>query len=91
MSEDLNVSVATPEAAARLQADFDELLARVNGDMMFYSMKPDDPISVEAAISFAERAIDQHLGEFGENAALQSLAPEIKQRFRLAIQKQAAS
>ena len=91
MPDDLNIAVATPEAAERLQADFDELIARVNGDLMFHSMRPTDPISVEAIVVFAERSIDQHLHEFAENAPLLSLAPQIKQRFRLAIEQQAAA
>ena len=89
MSDDLQAEVSSAEDAARLQADFDELLARVNGDMMFQSMKPDDPISVEAAIATAERSIDSHLGEFLEDAALQALRSELKLRYRKAIQQQA--
>jgi hypothetical protein len=89
MTDDLNITVATPEAAAQLQQDFDELLARVNGDMMFVSMNPQDPISVEAAIASAERSIDSHMGEFATNEALHSLSQDLKQRFRADILNQA--
>ncbi|HMF52906.1 MAG TPA: hypothetical protein VK593_01055 [Edaphobacter sp.] len=89
MNDDLNISVATPEAAALLQQDFDELLARVNGDFMFQSMNPLDPISVETAIVNAERSIDAHMQEFAANAALQSLSADIKLRFRASIEQQA--
>ena len=89
MSDDLRTEVRSREEADRLQADFDELLARVNSDMMFQSMKPDDPVSVEAAIASAERSIDSHLGEFPDDAALQALRGDIKLRFRKAIQQQA--
>jgi len=90
MIDDLNITVATPEAAAQLQQDFDELMARVNGDMMFISMNAQDPISVEASIANAERSIDTHMTAFQSNLALLSLASDIKQRFRTDIQRQAA-
>jgi hypothetical protein len=89
MNDDLNISVATPEAAARLQQDFDELLARVNGDLMFQAVNSLDPLSVEAAIVSAERSIDAHMQEFAGNAALQSLSADIKLRFRVSIGQQA--
>lgn len=89
MSDDIYVSVDAPEKAERLKEEFEEVIARVNGDLMCVTMRPGDPISVEAVIEFAERAIDHHLQTFAENAALQSLAPEIKQRFRASIELQA--
>jgi hypothetical protein len=52
-------------------------------------MQPDDPISVESAIAFAERSVEHHLQSFADDEPLQSLAPEIKGRFRRAIQLQA--
>jgi hypothetical protein len=89
MSEDISIAVSTDEAAERLKQNFEELLVRVNSDMMFQSMKPDDPVSVEAAIAAAERSIDSHLAEFPEDAALQSLRADLKLRYRGAIQQQA--
>ena len=89
MSDDLQTEVGSPEEAAQLQADFDELMARVNSDMMFQSMKSDDPVSVEAAIAAAERSIDSHLSEFPQDMALQALRADIRLRYRQAIQQQA--
>ena len=89
MSHEINITVGSDAAATQLQQDFDELIARVNGDMMFQSMHADDPVSVEAAVTNAERSIDAHLKEFTENEALQSLAGEIKQQFRESIEAQA--
>lgn len=89
MSEDIHISVSTPEEAERLRSNFEEVVARVNGDLMSCSMQPNDPISVEAAVAFAEQSIDRNISSFGENAALQSLAPELKQRFRKSIEEQA--
>jgi hypothetical protein len=91
MDDDINIAVATPEAARRLQEDFDEVVARVNGDLMSHTMQPDDPISVESAIAFAERSVEHHLQSFADNAPLQGLAQEIKDRFRRGIQLQAHS
>jgi len=87
--DDIHISVQNPEAAARLQEDFDEVIARVNGDLMGFTMHPDDPISVEAAVAFVERSVDHHLQSFADNAPLQSLAAEIKLRFRGGIEDQA--
>ncbi|HLH02845.1 MAG TPA: hypothetical protein VKX25_08745 [Bryobacteraceae bacterium] len=89
MSDDIHVSVASGEEAAQLKEDFEEVIARVNGDLMSCTMEPGDPISVEAAIAFAERAVDHHLSTFADNAPLQSLGPEIRRRFRAGIEQQA--
>ncbi|NUQ27091.1 MAG: hypothetical protein HOQ35_01030 [Acidobacteriaceae bacterium] len=89
MSREINITVGSDTAAAQLRQDFDELIARVNGDMMFQSIQADDPVSVEATVANAERSIDVHLREFTENGALQSLAGEIKQQFRESIEAQA--
>ena len=89
MPDDIHISVETPEQAARLQEEFEEVIARVNGDLMCFTMQPDDPISVEAAVVFAERSIDYHLHTFAANAPLQSLARDIKLRFRISIEHQA--
>jgi hypothetical protein len=89
MADDIHISVQTPEAAARLQEDFDEVIARVNGDLMCFTIQPEDPISVEAAVAFVERSVDHHLQTFADNLPLQSLAPEIKLRFRRGIEDQA--
>jgi hypothetical protein len=89
MSNDIEIAVATPEAAAQLREDFEEVMARVNGDLMSYTMQPNDPISVEYAVAFAEQCIDRHLGAFTDDAALQSLAPELKRRVRDSIERQA--
>ena len=89
MTDDLKISVATQEAATQLQQDFDELLARVNGDMIFVSMNAHDPISVESAIISAERSIDSHMAAFPNHEALRSLLPDLKRRFREDIERQA--
>jgi hypothetical protein len=89
MTDDIQISVSTPELAARLKEDFEEVVARVNGDLMSFSMQPNDPVSVEAAVAFAERSIDHHLRQFAEDAPLQSLAGVMKSRFRTSIEAQA--
>ena len=89
MQKDIQATVHSPEAAARLKLDFEELLARVNADMAFTTMSICDPISVEAAVASAERSIEHHLRDFAEDLALQALKPELLQRFRTAIYLQA--
>lgn len=89
MADELQVEVGSQEEASQLQADFDELLARVNGELMFQTMEAENPLSVEASVIFAERAIEEHLREFTENQRLQQMAGNIKQRFRAAIEAQA--
>ncbi len=91
MSDDIQVSVSTLEAAAQLTEDFEEVVARVNGDLMSFAMQPTDPISVEAAVAYSEQCIDRHLAEITANSVLLSLAPELKQRFRSSIEAQARS
>ncbi|HTF67618.1 MAG TPA: hypothetical protein VK638_33560 [Edaphobacter sp.] len=89
MTDNIDIVVSTPEAAKRLQENFEEVLARVNGDLMSHTIQPDDPISVEAAVAFAERCIDHHMATFADDAPLQSLTGEMKQRFRKSIELQA--
>jgi hypothetical protein len=89
MNDDIQISIANEEAASVLRENFEELVARVNGDLLGFTMNPNDPISIEAAVAFAEQRIDYHLTEFADNAAIQSLAPDIKQRFRQSINAQA--
>lgn len=87
--DDIHISVPSTEAASTLRENFEELLARVNGDLIGFTMNPNDPISVEAAVAFCEQRIDYHLTEFTDNAALHSLAKDVKQRFRQSIEAQA--
>ncbi len=89
MADDIHISVSSDEKAARLREEFEEVIARVNGDLISLTMQPDNPISVEAAVALAERSIDYHLRTFADNAALQSLSGEIKGRFRASIEEQA--
>ena len=91
MSEDLQISVSTPEEAAQLQEDFDEVIARVNGDLISQSMDPTDPLSIERAVLGAEQSIDYHLRAFETNVSLQQLRPQLKARFAAAIRQQAQS
>ena len=87
--EEIYTTVSNQAAAVQLREDFEELVARVNADMMFITMSVDDPVSVEAAVASAERSVDHHLREFSEDDALQKLRPELFHRFRSAIYAQA--
>ena len=82
-------STSTEAEAAQLRDDFADLVLRVNMDLTTQKFNPRDAVSVEIAIAQAERSVDYHLQAFATNSALQSLAPEIKQRFRQGIQVQA--
>lgn len=83
------VTVSSEEEADQLRADFAELLARVNGDLMTHSINRNSPLSVENAVLHAEQSIEYHLRAFSGNENLQKLAPNIKERFRDNIRAQA--
>ena len=87
--KDVEATVRSQAEASQLQTDFEELVARVNGDMMAHSMSCDDPFSVEQAVLQAEQSIDYHLFLFAENANLQLLAADIKATFATSIRAQA--
>ena len=70
-----------PEQAAILREDFEEVVARVNGDLFGQTIDCRDPFSIERAVMQAEQAVDYHLKAFEENTALQQLAPLIKKSF----------
>lgn len=85
----IQVTVSSEEEADRLRADFAELLARINGDLMTQHINRNNPLSVETAVVYAERSIEYHLHAFSENENLQKLASSIKDRFRENIRAQA--
>ncbi len=85
----VEISVASEEAAARLRDNFADLTLRVNMDLAGQRFNPRDPISIEIAVAQAERSVDYHLRAFPDDEDLQSLAPEIKRRFRIGIEAQA--
>lgn len=87
--EDIHVTVSSQTEADQLREDFEEVVARVNGDLMTQTMSCDDPISVEMAVAQAEQRVDYHLSTFAENTNLQKLAGEIKARFADSIRAQA--
>lgn len=89
MSDDIQVSVSTSEEAAKLREDFEEVIARVNGDLFGQSMDRNDPLSTERAVLQAEQSIDYHLRAFEDNVSLQQLGPQIKARFAMSIREQA--
>lgn len=89
MSDDIQVSVATPEEAAKLREEFEEVIARVNGDLIGQSMDRNDLLSIERAVLQAEQSVEYHLRAFEDNVSLQQLGPQIKARFATSIRDQA--
>ena len=88
-NDDLQISVSTPEQAQELREDFEEVIARVNGDLIGQSMDATDPLSIERAVLQAEQSVIYHLSTFAQNAPLQELGPQIKARFAESIRDQA--
>ena len=89
MSDDVQVSVGSEEAAVKLREDFADLVMRVNMDLTSQRMNVRDPLSVEMAVAQAERSVDYHLTFFADDVPLQTLGPELKLRFRRGIEEQA--
>ncbi len=89
MTDEINITVGSQEEAETLKEEFEEVIARVNGELMSYAYQPDDPVSVEAAVVYAEQRVDANLREFQHNRTLQSLAMEMKLQFRIQIEMQA--
>lgn len=85
----IEISVQSEEAAAKLRDNFADLTLRVNMDLAGQRFNPKDPISVEMAVAHAERSVDYNLLAFLDDEELQSLVQEIKRRFRMGIEAQA--
>lgn len=65
-------------------------LESLDGELGSVKFDPEDPGSIEAAISSMEKIIDDRIGEYTSNSIIGPMAEEMKEKYREAIIAKAA-
>ena len=65
-------------------------LKSIDGELGKVSFDPDDPTTIEAAVSQVNDMIDGRIGEFASNPIIRPMIDEMKERYRAAIIEKAA-
>lgn len=81
------------EGLDKLQRDLQkaqDALSEIDGEIGSVSFDPDDPASIDAAITSMEKLIDGKLSGFDDSDIVSSLAEQMKEQYRAAILEKAA-
>ena len=81
------------EGLDKLQRDLQraqDALAELDGDLGSVSFNPEDPASIDQAISAMERMIDDRVAGYEDSEIIGSLAEEMKEQYRAMILEKAA-
>ncbi|MCJ9668536.1 MULTISPECIES: hypothetical protein [unclassified Neorhizobium] len=68
----------------------EKAFAEMDGELGSVKFDPEDPGSIEAAITHAEQLIDERLGSHSSNSFVASVVDQMKEQFREAIIDRAA-
>ena len=81
------------EGLDKLQRDLkrvQDAISELDGDLGSVSFNPDDPESIDLAISSMEKLIDEKVAVFEDNDIVASLIDEMKGQYRAMILEKAA-
>lgn len=78
------------ESLQKTLAEAQAALKAVNGELGTLNFDPEDPASIEAAISESERLVDERLGMYSGNSIVGPLISDMKEAFRAAVIEKAA-
>lgn len=81
------------EGLDKFQRDLQKMqdaLGELDGDLGSVSFNPDDPLSIDAAITSMEKMIDEKVAGFESSEFVVSLVEEMKDRYRAMILEKAA-
>jgi hypothetical protein len=81
------------EGLDKLQRDLkrvQDAISELDGDLGSVSFNPDDPESIDLAISSMEKLIDEKVAGFEDNDIVASLIDEMKGQYRALILEKAA-
>ena len=81
------------EGLDQLQRDLkrvQDAISELDGDLGSVSFNPDDPESIDLAISSMEKLIDEKVAGFEDNDIVASLIDEMKGQYRAMILEKAA-
>lgn len=78
----------------KLQRELNEAskaMEEIDGELGTVSFNPNDPSSIEAAISEANRLIDDKLGPYSDNSIIGPMMEEMKEKYREGLLEKAAA
>lgn len=78
----------------KLQRELNEAskaMEEVDGELGTVSFNPNDPSSIEAAISEVNRLIDDKLGPYSDNSIIGPMMEEMKEKYREGLLEKAAA
>lgn len=78
------------ESIQKELAEAQSALETLDGELGSVRFDPEDPGSIEVAISSMEKIIDDRIGEYTSNSIIGPMAEEMKEKYREAIIAKAA-
>lgn len=78
----------------RLQRELNQAskaMEEIDGELGTVSFNPNDPSSIEAAISEVNRLIDDKLGPYSDNSIIGPMMEEMKEKYREGLLEKAAA
>lgn len=75
----------------RKMKELEKAISALDGEITSVGFDPHDPQSIELAIQKMEAAIDERVGDYGNNDMVQGIVGEMKERYREAILERAAT
>lgn len=78
----------------KLQRELNEAskaMEEIDGELGTVSFNPNDPSSIEAAISEVNRLIDDKLGPYSDNSIIGPMMEEMKEKYREGLLEKAAA
>jgi len=85
------MKVSGLDALARTMDELSKAMAELDGDITQVTFNPHDPQSIELAIQQVNDAVDQRVSNYAHNAAVVSIANEMKEKYRESILERAAA
>lgn len=79
------------DSLSRELKDAQRAISQLDGDIANVSFDPNDPASIERAISQVEQAVDEKVAPYARNEIVTSIAEELKENAREAILERAAA
>lgn len=80
-----NVSMSGFDTLKRELDDAQRAFSSLDGEIATVKFDPSDQQSVEAAIRSMEEAVDRKVAPYRGNALVESIVPQLKDRYRAAI------
>lgn len=87
----MKISISGLDDLSNAMKGLQRALGELEGEFGTVSFNPEDPSSIENAISDMRKMVDEKLAKYGSNEIVSSISDEIKERFRGEILRQASN